>query len=49
MAVAVTARPGPPPLPSLPEAQARASPISSGLRHWRCAGLYSAGGVQAQR
>lgn len=26
-----------------------ASPISSGLRHWRCVGLYSAGGVQAHR
>lgn len=33
----------------LPALIPRASPISSGLRHWRCAGLYSAGGVQAQR
>lgn len=32
-----------------PSQQARASPISSGLRHCRWAGLYSAGGVQAQR
>lgn len=49
MGVAVTARPGALPFSGLPNPQAGASPISSGLRHWRCAGLYSAGGVQAQR